>query len=648
MKKNQSPKRAAPQTSSRAAISEVTPIQSDRYARSLIESSLDPLVTISSEGKITDVNLATEMATGKSRAALIGTDFADYFTEPEKARRGYEQVFLKGQVKDYPLALRHRDGHITEVLYNASVYKNEDGDVVGVFAAARDVTERNRAEQEREQYYRFFMLSTEAMCIADPFGCFHCVNPALAKMTGYSEAELISKPFIDFIHPDDRQSTINEMNLQVSQRPSIQFENRYVRKDNIPIYLSWTAYFNKADGATYATARDITERKQSEINLQRVNRALQTLSACNQVLVHTQREQQLLDQVCRLVLDIGGYHMVWIGVPEYEGEQLVRAVASFGDTAKFLSEVKITWADNELGRGPTGTAIRTGKIQANQDFMTNAAMAPWRDSAAKHGYRSSISLPLNGVSGMLGALTIYADIAYAFTDTEIELLRELSEDLVFGIETLRTRADRDRISLENQQYEEVLRSSLEDTIRAIAGTIETRDPYTSGHQRRVGELAVAIAKELALPASTIHGVELAASIHDLGKISIPSEILCKPTKLSEIEFMLLKGHVQCGYDILKDIKFPWPIATMILQHHERLDGSGYPQGLKDDDILLESKILAVADVVEAMMSHRPYRASLGIECALQEIERGRGVTYDAAVADACVRLVKESRFAFTS
>ena len=175
-----------------------------------------------------------------------------------------------------------------------------------------------------------------------------------------------------------------------------------------------------------------------------------------------------------------------------------------------------------------------------------------------------------------------------------------------------------------------------------------RDPYTAGHQRRVGELAAAIAQELGLSDDKIHGLRLAASIHDLGKIKVPAEILAKPGKLTNIELMLIKAHAQAGYDILKDIAFPWPIATIVWQHHERLDGSGYPLGLKDDQILFESRIMAVADVVEAMASHRPYRPSLGMEATLAEIERGRGSAYDPAVVDACLKVIREGRFAFTS
>jgi HD-GYP domain-containing protein (c-di-GMP phosphodiesterase class II) len=292
--------------------------------------------------------------------------------------------------------------------------------------------------------------------------------------------------------------------------------------------------------------------------------------------------------------------------------------------------------------------MRTGTIQVVQNFLASPALARWREAALERGYRSIISLPLKSSAGTLGVLSIYASATDAFNETEVILLQELAGDLAFGIDNLRTHAERDRIAHEQLHHGEILRQSLEDSIKAIANTVEMRDPYTAGHQRRVGQLATAIARELGLSEDTMRGIELAASIHDLGKISVPAEILAKPGKLTAIEFMLLKNHAQAGFDILKDIKFPWPIATMVWQHHERQDGSGYPQGLKGEQILLESRIMAVADVVEAMASHRPYRAALGIDNALQEIERGRGTVYDAAVVDACLRLFAEKRFTFSS
>jgi PAS domain S-box-containing protein len=192
-----------------------------------------------------------------------------------------------------------------------------------------------------------------------------------------------------------------------------------------------------------------------------------------------------------------------------------------------------------------------------------------------------------------------------------------------------------------------LEKSLEESIKSIAYTVESRDEYTAGHMKRVGQLSSAIARELGLPEDTIHGIELASTIHDVGKIAIPVEILTKPGKLSKVEFMLVQTHVEAGYDIIKNIEFPWPIARMILEHHERMDGSGYPQGLKGDEMLLGSRIIAVSDVIEAMSTHRPYRFVLGIDAALAEIKQHRGTLYDAQVVDACLKLFAEKRFAFS-
>ncbi|MCX5848731.1 MAG: PAS domain S-box protein [Deltaproteobacteria bacterium] len=192
-----------------------------------------------------------------------------------------------------------------------------------------------------------------------------------------------------------------------------------------------------------------------------------------------------------------------------------------------------------------------------------------------------------------------------------------------------------------------IKKTLEATVHSIALLVETKDPYTSGHQLRVSELAQAIAAEMGLTEDQRTFISTAAFIHDLGKISIPSEILSKPTRLTDLEFSLIKTHSQSGYNILKDIDFPWPVANVVLQHHERMDGSGYPQNLKGDAILMESRILAVADVVEAISSHRPYRASLGVSFALDEISKNKGILYDTNVVDACLTLFQKRNFTFS-
>ena len=182
----------------------------------------------------------------------------------------------------------------------------------------------------------------------------------------------------------------------------------------------------------------------------------------------------------------------------------------------------------------------------------------------------------------------------------------------------------------------MLQKATEDIIQAMSFTSEIRDPYTAGHQKKVCELAVAIGKEMNITEEQLQGVKFAAMIHDIGKISVPSDILSKPGKIGKTEFEVVKGHSQTGYELLDKINFPWPISDIVHQHHEKLDGSGYPNGLKDDDILLEAKIISVADTVEAMTAHRPYRAALGIDKAMEEITTNKGKFFDSNVVNACV------------
>jgi PAS domain S-box-containing protein/putative nucleotidyltransferase with HDIG domain len=191
-----------------------------------------------------------------------------------------------------------------------------------------------------------------------------------------------------------------------------------------------------------------------------------------------------------------------------------------------------------------------------------------------------------------------------------------------------------------QSYDR-LKQAMEGIVQAMAYTIETRDPYTAGHQRRVTQLACALAEQMELPIGVIEGVRMAGDLHDIGKIYVPAEILSKPGKLSEAEYNIIKTHSQVGYDILKTIDFPWPIADIVLQHHERMNGTGYPAGLQSKDILLEAKILAVADVIEAMATHRPYRPALSIEDALEEISENKGKLYDPKVVEACLKIFEE-------
>ncbi len=262
----------------------------------------------------------------------------------------------------------------------------------------------------------------------------------------------------------------------------------------------------------------------------------------------------------------------------------------------------------------------------------------------------AVSLPIAGkdelsnlkdvIDGMLGALRKSHD--------ELELrVQERTAELAKINETLQTQiAKRKDTEKELKHSVGKLRKAMGEIVHVVALTIEVRDPYTAGHQRHVADLARTIAKEMGLPEDQINGTYMAGLIHDMGKISVPAEILSKPSILGENEFSIIRTHPQVGYQILKEIEFPWPIAQIVFQHHERMDGSGYPQGLSSKDILLEAQILAVSDVVDAMSHHRPYRPAFGIDEALKEVSQNAGVIYASKAVDVCVKLFTKKKFNF--
>jgi len=257
----------------------------------------------------------------------------------------------------------------------------------------------------------------------------------------------------------------------------------------------------------------------------------------------------------------------------------------------------------------------------------------------------AVVLMLTGYSSLESAIEALREGAYDYLVKPCST-DELKLKIERGLERVRLAEERQRAEEELRQSYVKLQRVLEGTVHTLVAAIEMRDPYTAGHQRRVAQLACAIANEMGLSEEQIEGIRMAALIHDMGKITVPAEILSKPIPLSDHERGLIKNHAQVGHDVLKEMDFPWPLAQIVLQHHERLDGSGYPQGLSDEEIMLEARILAVADVVEAMASYRPYRPARGLDKALEEISQNRGVLYDTEVVDVCLKLFTEKRFKF--
>ena len=512
----------------------------------------------------------------------------------------------------------------------------------------RDMTERRSAEEAlRAGEERFRMLVDEAPDAILLYDIDQdrivAANKAAERLFGVPREVILKHSPNDFYAPQQPDAqpvtqSFSEHNQRAIAGEELSYERRILRSSGEERLCRVTLVRLPSNiRLLRASFVDVTDQKAAEQGLLQLNRALRTLSRGNEALVRCSSERELLKQMCRVIVEDGGYRMAWVGVAERDAARSVTPVAWAGETGDYLKAAGITWAEGPRGCGAAGSAIRSGEPRVSQDMSGDPDMAPWVEGARKCGFASSLALPVKGAPGVFAALMIYSAEPAAFDRDEVKLLQELAQNLAFGVQSLREREAHEAL---NHRW----RLGFEATVGAIASTVEMRDPYTAGHQQRVGRLAVAIARELGLPEPQIEGLYLAAIIHDVGKIEIPSDILNKPGRLSELQLQLVRGHVQAGYDIIKGVDFPWPIAQIILQHHERLDGTGYPNGLAGEVMLPEAKILAVADVVEAMMSHRPYRAGRGIEAALTEIERGKGRLYDPAVADACIGLFLDRGF----
>lgn len=629
-------------------------LESEEKFRSMSEATQDALIMIDHEGNITFWNPAAEKMFGYSSQEVLGKELHALVTPSrlyESASKGFEHFHdtgdgaIIGTTREL-VALRKGGGEFPVELSVSALKFKDKWHAVGV---VRDITERKRTE---ETLLRSVNSLNEAQRIAhlgdwdlDLAGKVLTWSDEIYRIFEIDPHEFGAsyEAFLNAIHPDDRELVNRAYTDSVQSKTPYNIVHRLLMKNGEVKYVNERCEtFYDAEGKplrSIGTVHDITESKRAEMSLQRLNRALKTLSSCNRELVHGGEETQLLQSMCRVIVETGGYRMAWAGYVQQDAEKSIRPMAQAGFEEGYLDVVRFTWADDERGQGPAGRAVRSGSTQISQNMQLDPGLSPWHAEAAKRGYAATIAFPLLDAGKVFGVLVIYAAEAHAFNQDEVALLQEMADDLAFGIGALRLRQEQ----LGNA---EKLRKGLEDTVLAISAMVEMRDPYTAGHEQRVAELAAAIATEMGLPADRVYGIHLAGSIHDLGKIQVPAEILSKPGRLNEVEYRLVKQHPQIGYEILKNIEFPCPVAQMVLQHHERLDGSGYPRGLKGGEILPEARILSVADVVEAMASHRPYRPGIGLPAALEEIGRNRGVLYDPDAVDACLRLFREKNYEF--
>ncbi|HEU0219556.1 MAG TPA: PAS domain S-box protein [Gallionella sp.] len=590
------------------------------------------------------VNKSVERVEQVRREDVVGRNVEEIF--PGVRAFGLLEVFQRvcrsGSPEHFPAAF-YQDERIAGWRENY-VYRLDSGEIV---TAYDDVTGRMQAEEELRLRGRLLDGTTDSVFVADFDGNFVYLNEAAWKTRGYTRDELMAMN-LHALDAPEYEKLIDTRIRELMKKGQGTFESAHRRKDGsiMPIEVSARIIESGGRKLVLAAARDITERRQNEEALIHTNLALMTLSANNEALVRATSEEELLQSSTRAIVEQGGYCMARVSYADDNPEKSLRRVAWAGAGEDFFAEQPLTWADTEKGQAPIARAIRSGMPQVCRDIAGDPGFAPWKDAARAQGYVSNIGLPLSDGSRIFGGLSIYSSEKNAFGDEDAKLLTRLANNLAYGIITLRARAEHRLAGQKKLEAGIHLKDVLEDAIGAIAATLEQRDPYTAGHQRRVAQLAAAIAEEMGLAHEVLEGIHFGGLIHDLGKISVPAEILGKPGRLTDIEFGIIQVHAEAGYQIVKNIDFPWPVADMIHQHHERLDGSGYPQGLKGVEIALEARILAVADVVEAMSANRPYRPGFGMDAAIEEITRCRGTQLDAMAVDACLRVIREKGFVF--
>lgn len=617
--------------------------------RTLLDHSGDDIIVIDpGTMRLLDVNQTLCKNLGYSREELLSMTIYQINPTVESMPFGEVEKQLHREGSIFIETLHRRRDNTTYPV--DAVLSLVELDKPYLLAISRDISNRKKAEailRASEKKYRLlFESSRDALMILEPPSWkFTDANRATVELFGAASVKEftslgpwdVSPPHQPDGRPSDEKA--REMIATAVREGSHLFEwmHQTIGGKPFPADVLLTRTESGGKVTIQATVRDITKRKEAEETLRRADRALRTLSAANLVLVRAKNEETLLRDATQVIVEKGGYSLATVDYADDNPVKSLTPVAWSGFEGERYWIEELGWGESE--QLVPARAVRSGKTQLCREIASEAPPSPWKKAALARGYVSNIALPLFENDKAFGALSIYSTEAEPFDDEEVRLLEELANDLAYGIFNLRTR-------VAHEQHTALLRQSLEQSIQAIAATVESRDPYTAGHQRRVSELATAIAREMGRDNEEVEGIRFAAVIHDLGKIHIPAEILSKPGKLSELEYKLIQEHPRAGYDILKDVEFPWPIAQIILQHHERLDGSGYPQGLKEAEILPGAKIIAVADVVEAMSSHRPYRSALGLEAALEEIRRGRATLYDSDTADACLKLFAEHRFAF--
>ena len=607
------------------------------------------------DGTLTFVNDAYCQYYGKTRDELIGGKWKDVVVEEEREHMPEYAERLKATLTpEQPIVTNERrevaaDGEIRWMQWSDQAIFDEQGSLLEFQSVGRDITKRKRAEEElraSEQRYRLlFERNLAGVYRTTLDGRVLDCNESYARIFGYDSQEeaLARRASGLYFDAADREKFIAQLR---EQGTLINAEWCLRRKDGSPVWiLENSSLIEGEEGAPTSiqgTLVDITKRKRAERLLQALNQAALAMGKAmrpEEIFTAVAEELKKLGFFCAVLLTDESQKRLFPKYLSYEAKTIKAAEKLVGLKAEDLPiPVETVEVYRKVIRERKTVFVENAEEVVRQ-FLPGPAKRLARQIAKMLKLSKSIDAPLIAEDEVIGLLLVQSDdlteddmpaiTAFAHQMAAAWRKAQLMQDLEKSLVEVK------RSQEELQRTAENLRRTLGTTIHAMALTVETRDPYTAGHQRRVADLACAIAREMGVPEERVEGLHAAGLVHDIGKIAIPAEILTKPAKLSSLEYLFIQAHPQQAYDILKDIDFPWPIADIVLQHHERMNGSGYPKGLKGDEILLEARIIAVADVVEAMASHRPYRAAIGLEAALDEIKKNVGRLYDPAVVDAC-------------
>lgn len=354
----------------------------------------------------------------------------------------------------------------------------------------------------------------------------------------------------------------------------------------------------------------------------------------------------IYQHTCNRLVQCDNYNLVWIGVPDDGPDKKVNIMCSAGPAVNYLEALDVGWGSTTSGSGLTGAAARTHQTQILNNIQHAKLYKPWHKRTAQFGLKSTIAVPVMVAGRVAAILRVYSPQHDGFHLLEKHVLEILADHLSYAIRSVDGVSEINRAVHERDTLQQKLGGVLMGTVNALARTIEKRDPYTAGHQQSVCNISIALGQKLGLSQERLDVLRLGSLIHDIGKVGVPADILTKPSKLSEAEYSIIKEHSMAGYEILGDLDFE-PVKRIVVEHHERLDGSGYPKGLTKDDIMLESRIVSVADVIDSVTSHRPYRPALGIEKAREILHEGNGNLFDPDVVAAFDDLYREG-FHFVS